>query len=77
MTDRGVRFLYVLTGGAIEFCNSPKQVREALPCLNGNLRTEWRGEADHLLARSGDRRWLNGTVLEWLEQWARGLPGAP
>ena len=75
MTDRGVRFLYVITGGALEFCNSPKQVKEAMPCLDGNLRTEWRGGADHLLTRSGDRRWLNETVLGWLEQWDPGRGG--
>lgn len=67
LTRRGVRFLYVLTNGVKEYCNAPEQVAESLPgSFHGNLRTEWRQEADHLLSRSADRKWLTETVLYWL-----------
>lgn len=67
LTGRGVRFLYVLTNGVAEYCNAPEQVAESLPgSFQGNLRTEWRQEADHLLSKSADRRWLMKTILQWL-----------
>jgi pimeloyl-ACP methyl ester carboxylesterase len=67
MTERGVRFLYVLTGGALGYCNSPRQVREAMPMLGPNLRVEWRTEADHVMTRDADRSWLVETILGWME----------
>jgi pimeloyl-ACP methyl ester carboxylesterase len=71
MTRRGVRFLYVLTGGVHGYCNSPRQIEESMPgAFDGNLRVEWRPEADHLLSRKVDREWLFETVLEWLQEFS-------
>lgn len=68
MTGRGVEFLFVLTGGVRNYCNSPRQIEESMPdAFDGNLQIEWRPEADHLLTRSEDRSWLQETVLEWLQ----------
>jgi pimeloyl-ACP methyl ester carboxylesterase len=67
MSSRGVHFLYILTGGVNGYCNYPEQVQDSMPGIfNGNLRTEWRPEADHLLSRAADREWFQATVLEWL-----------
>jgi pimeloyl-ACP methyl ester carboxylesterase len=76
MTRRGVRFLYVMTGGALQYCNSPRQVREAMPMLGPNLSVAWRTEADHVMTREADRSWLVETILGWIESGSAGGPAA-
>jgi len=67
LTERGVRFLYVLTSGVHHYCNSPRQIVESMPhSFDGNLRTEWRFQSDHVLSREIDRKWLQGVIRDWI-----------
>jgi pimeloyl-ACP methyl ester carboxylesterase len=67
LTERGVRFLYILTSGVHRYCNSPRQIVESMPgSFNGNLRTEWRSESDHVLSRGIDRKWLQEVIRDWI-----------
>jgi pimeloyl-ACP methyl ester carboxylesterase len=66
MTERGVQFLYVITGGASRYCNSAAQVREALGGFADNLRVEYRPDADHTMTRETHRAWLRQTIASWL-----------
>jgi pimeloyl-ACP methyl ester carboxylesterase len=78
MSARGVQFLYVLTGHALQYCNSPDQVREAMPGSFGdNLSIEWKMDADHMLTRAVHREWLGERVVAWLPRVTSTPAGAP
>lgn len=68
LRDSGVRILYVMSGAAEDYCNSPAQIRESLP--NGfseeHLRVEWRPDLDHILSAPGQRRAFCEIVGAWL-----------
>jgi pimeloyl-ACP methyl ester carboxylesterase len=70
MSQRGVRFLYVITGDLQRFCNYPEQIFESLggAIAQQQLGVEWRPKADHLLRRESDRAWLADRIRAWLEQ---------
>jgi pimeloyl-ACP methyl ester carboxylesterase len=72
MSQRGTRFLYVITGGIHSYCNYPGQVSDSLDgsIAEQQLGVEWRPDADHLLRRSVDRQWLVDRMRDWLAHGA-------
>lgn len=66
LTVRGVQFLYVITGGASDYCNSAAQVREAFDGFADNLRVEWKPDANHTMSREAHQVWLRQTLASWL-----------
>lgn len=69
LVGRGAYFLYIVTGGAAEWCNHPVQVLETHPDVFDmeRLRLEWRPDADHLFSAAAQRTWLQSLVHGWLE----------
>lgn len=64
MRERRVKFLYIVTGGASEYCNHPDQILESLPDAfhPDDLCVEWRPEMGHTLDRLGDRSWCEERI---------------
>jgi len=69
MSARGVRRLFVISAGALGYCNSPAQLREALPTgWRDDLDTvEWAMHLDHVLSTRRQVEWLCARTRSWLE----------
>jgi pimeloyl-ACP methyl ester carboxylesterase len=67
--DRGVKFLYVFTGGAGEYFNHPKQLLEAIPGVFSpdSLSVEWCPEMGHMLDRLQDRQWCENRITAFMD----------
>lgn len=74
MRARGVRFLYIITGGITESCNHPRQLFEAFPNAFSaqHLSVEWRPQMGHTLNRLQDKLWCERRIHAFLET----LPGS-
>lgn len=69
MRERGVRFLYIITGGAIEYCNHPRQLLESLPDAFSpeHLAIEWRPQMGHTVDKLQDRSWCESRIKDFLQ----------
>jgi pimeloyl-ACP methyl ester carboxylesterase len=76
MSQRGVEFLYILTGGVLRYCNYPGQVSDSLrgAIPESQLEVDWRPDADHMLTREEDRVWLRDRLLLWLMRFGKRVP---
>jgi pimeloyl-ACP methyl ester carboxylesterase len=80
LVARGVRMLYVFTGGLRHRYNYAGQLRDAFPGLDFRdlLRVEYLSEADHTLSRAVHRRRLLEVLGSWLDEggWPDATPPA-
>ncbi len=68
LVGRGVRLLYVLSGAAQSYCNSPRQIAESMPHgYDAALVTvKWLPDLSHIFSGRGEAGVFSSVVLEWL-----------
>ena len=75
LVDRGVRLLFLYTGGVSSYYNGQQQFYEMFPKLNdrGRIQCRYFPKLDHVARLAEDRKLVVNEVSGWVNQWREPL----